>query len=307
MACGRGTSNGRPRFSMAAVKVIQQPELSKRLFKIIKSENRIISAHETAAGGGIDIAKQLSEWGESTGDDAVSDLSDKFGVLLAEIGEQEYRYAENLDDHRNILKQIRNTESSVQPARDEKTKVTDEIHKLKLKEPGSSRLATLEQELVRAEAKTLVAEAQLTNITRQKLKEAYDVHLAATIERAEKQIILARHGRRILNLLDDTPVVPGDTRQPYDASDQAHQIIIDAEDDLKNWEPQLEPIPSAGGGLGANLMPGRGTEGAPSTEEQGSEGRGASRSSYRKEPREHREGVMGTTKDSVMQAAPTAA
>lgn len=104
-------------------------------------------------------------------------------------------------------------------------------------------------------------------------------------------------------------MVPGDTRQAYDSSDQAHQILADAEEDLKNWEPQLEPIPSAGGGLGANLMPGRpeAMEGAPSTEEQASEGRGVSRSSYRKEPRERREGVMDTTKDNVMQAAPTAA
>ena len=48
--------------------------------------------------------------------------------------------------------------------------------------------------------------------TRQKVKEAFDLQFAATIERAEKQIILAKHGRRMLNLLDDTPVVPGDVR-----------------------------------------------------------------------------------------------
>lgn len=88
--------------------------------------------------------------------------------------------------------------------------------------------------------------------------------------------------------------------------------MSDAEEDLRNWEHHLEPIPSAGGELGANLMPGRGaeatTEGAPSTERaESEEGRGASRSSYVKEPREHREGVMDTGKDAGMQAAPTAA
>ena len=70
----------------------------------------------------------------------------------------------------------------------------------------------LEQELVRAEAENLVAEAQLSNVTRQKVKEAYASQLAAVIERSEKQAIIARHARRMLNLLDDTPVVPGDTR-----------------------------------------------------------------------------------------------
>jgi hypothetical protein len=42
--------------------------------------------------------------------------------------------------------------------------VSDEIQKLKYKEPQSAKIAQLEQELVRAEAQSLVAEAQLTNI-----------------------------------------------------------------------------------------------------------------------------------------------
>jgi hypothetical protein len=90
--------------------------------------------------------------------------------------------------------------------------------------------------------------------TRQKLKEAYDLHLAATIERAEKQIILARHGRRLLNLLDDTPVVPGDPRKPYKYGHEAHQILDDADGELRAWEPDVEPI-GRGGELGPNLMP----------------------------------------------------
>ena len=54
----------------------------------------------------------------------------------------------------------------MQPSRDNKTKISDEIAKLKYKEPTSPKLVTLEQELVRAEAQNLVAEAQLTNIVR---------------------------------------------------------------------------------------------------------------------------------------------
>lgn len=91
--------------------------------------------------------------------------------------------------------------------------------------------------------------------TRQKIKEAYDVHFAATIERAEKQLILAKHGRRILNLLDDTPVVPGDVRQPFAQANEARQVLADAEQELQSWQPTLEPIHSNAGGLGSNLMP----------------------------------------------------
>ena len=91
--------------------------------------------------------------------------------------------------------------------------------------------------------------------TRQKLKEAYDVHFAATIERAEKQLILAKYGRRLLNYLDDAPVVPGDERQPFAHANEARQVLSDAEQELQAWQPHLEPVHSSAGNLGTNLMP----------------------------------------------------
>jgi hypothetical protein len=151
-------------FSISTLRGIQQAELSKKLYKLIKTENHAIGAYETAGRERLSIASQLSDWGESTNDDSVSDISDKIGVILSEIGEQEDLFAQNLEDYRAILKQIRNIESSVQPSRDQKTKISDEIQRLKYKEPSSPKLVTLEQELVRAEAQNLVAEAQLTNI-----------------------------------------------------------------------------------------------------------------------------------------------
>lgn len=149
---------------MATLRGLQQPELSKKLFKIIKNENLVIGAYESAGRERVSIASQLSDWGEATGDDAVSDISDKLGVLLSEIGEQEDLFAQNLEDYRGVLKQIRNTESSVQPSREHRNKIADEIQRLKYKDPTNTKIVTLEQELVRAEAQNLVAEAQLTNV-----------------------------------------------------------------------------------------------------------------------------------------------
>lgn len=164
-ARGSGSSTtGKPGLSFSSLRGTVQPELSRKLFKLIKSENNLVSAHETAGRERVSIAQQLSEWGEHTGDDAINDISDKIGVILSEMGEQEDTYAHAIDDSRGILKTIRNTEKSVQPSRDGKSKVADEIQKLKLKEPESPRLVVLEQELIRAEAENLVAEAQLTNI-----------------------------------------------------------------------------------------------------------------------------------------------
>lgn len=195
----------------------------------------MINSYEAAGHEQQSIATQLSEWGEQTGDDAVNELSDKLGVLLSELGRLEEAFAQNLEEHRGVLKQIRNCESSVQPSRDHKAKIHDEINKLKYKDPTSTRIVTLEQELVRAEAENLVAEAQLTNVTRSKLKEAFAVQFVAVVERAEKQTVLARHALRMLNLLDDTAVVPGQTLPPFEHDREARQILLDAEEELKDW------------------------------------------------------------------------
>ena len=113
---------------------------------------------------------------------------------------------------------------------------------------------------MRAEAQSLVAEAQLTNITRQKFKEAYDLHTAAIIERAEKQIILATQARRVLNLLDDAPIVPGEERPAFQNGDQAQSVLGDAETMLRKWTSSTEPIHTSSGKLGTNAMPAGATE-----------------------------------------------
>lgn len=105
--------------------------MSKKLYKLIKSERDAITAYEKAGHERASIASQLSDWGDETNDDAVSDLSDKLGVLMSEMAEQEDAFAQNLEESRGVLKAIRNTEKSVAPSRDHKAKVADEIQKLK--------------------------------------------------------------------------------------------------------------------------------------------------------------------------------
>lgn len=169
--------------------------------------------------------------------------------------------------------------------------IQDEIQKLKYKEPESTKLVTLEQELVRAEAQSLVAEAQLTNITRQKFKEAYDLHTAAIIERAEKQILLAQQARRLINMLDDAPIVPGEERTPFQHTEAAREVLNDAEGSLRNWTPSVEPIRSAAGQLGSNAMPGNVEQSA--AEEQ---------AMHTAQARIHGQAHQGETEHTQMQA-----
>jgi hypothetical protein len=63
------------------------------------------------------LQQQLSIWGENCDDD-VSDVTDKLGVLIYEIGELEDQFVDRYDQYRVTIKSIRNIEASVQPSRD---------------------------------------------------------------------------------------------------------------------------------------------------------------------------------------------
>lgn len=163
-SASQSSGPGRGAFSFRSLRGATHTDAARRLIRIVKSQSALVAAHETAARERNSIATQLSEWAEQTGDEAVSDIADKVGVVLGELGEQEEVYSHGLEDARGRIKAIRNTERSVQPSREGKGKIADEIQKVKFKEPESTRLVVLEQELVRAEAENLVAEAQLNNV-----------------------------------------------------------------------------------------------------------------------------------------------
>ncbi|QSL66562.1 hypothetical protein MERGE_000944 [Pneumocystis wakefieldiae] len=205
--------------------------------KLIKMENSLVSAYEAAGREQQVVASQLSQWGEETGDDAIGDLSDKVAVILSEIGDIEENHASQIDDSRRVLKTIRNIENSVQPLRDAKQKLIDQIVILKHKDPESIKLIEQEQKLVRLEAENLVAEAQLTHVSRQKLKEAYNMYFLSVQERAEKQCLLSHYGRKLLDLLDDNPVIPGDARIAYESEKEAKELLLEAEEALHSWRP----------------------------------------------------------------------
>jgi hypothetical protein len=116
-----------------------------------------------------------------------------------------------------------------------KQKITDHIAQLKYKEPNSPKIVVLEQELVRAEAVSLVAEAQLSNTTREKLKGAYNYQFEALQEHCERLAIIAGYGKHLLELIDDAPVTPGETHAAYDGYEASKAIVQDCEDTLTNW------------------------------------------------------------------------
>ncbi|EEB07538.1 protein kinase inhibitor [Schizosaccharomyces japonicus yFS275] len=225
------------------------PELAKRLAVLVKMEKNVMRSMETVSRERRECARQLSYWGEDCDDD-ISDITDKLGVLFYELAELEDYLIDRHDQYRVTMKAVRNIEASVQPSREKKQKLLDQIYMLKHKDPESPKLINLEQELVREEAACLVAEAQLSNITREKFKQALTYNLDALFEHGEKMALIASYGKHLLNLIDDTPVTPGETRPAYDGYETSKQIIVDAERALSTWtsesayEEKAQEVPS---------------------------------------------------------------
>ncbi|KAM9916784.1 hypothetical protein OXX80_013484, partial [Metschnikowia pulcherrima] len=123
------------------------PELARKLAQLVKMEKNLMRSIEITASERKEVARQLSVWGEGNDDD-ISDITDKLGVLIYEIGELEDQFIDRYDQYRITLKSIRDIEGSVQPSRERKQKITDQIAYLKYKDPQSPKINVLEQELV---------------------------------------------------------------------------------------------------------------------------------------------------------------
>ncbi|QLG74863.1 hypothetical protein HG535_0H01900 [Zygotorulaspora mrakii] len=217
------------------------PELARKLSQLVTTEKGVLRSLEVVSNERRAAARQLSLWGADNDED-VSDVTDKLGVLIYELGELQDQFIDKYDQYRITLKSVRNIEASVQPSRDRKEKITNEIAHLKYKDPQSPKVPVLEQELVRAEAESLVAEAQLSNITREKLKAAFNYQFDSIRELAEKFALIAGYGKALLELLDDSPLTPGEARPAYDGYEASRQIIIDAEIALESWTLEVAAV-----------------------------------------------------------------
>jgi hypothetical protein len=65
----------------------------------------------------------------------------------------------------------------------------------------------------------------LSNITREKLKAAFTYQFDAMREHCEKLAIIAGYGKHLLELVDDTPVTPGETRNAYDGYEASKALV----------------------------------------------------------------------------------
>ncbi|KAK7203577.1 Eisosome component PIL1-domain-containing protein [Myxozyma melibiosi] len=236
------------------------------LSRLVKSFSPVISHYKSAASAACTTAQLLSDWGDVTGDLAVSDVADKFGVVFHEVASVDMRYVSQLEEFKDSLATILDVASSIKPVKAHQAKLREQLNRAlaasnSASSPtsmssGSSQLTTsqlikqeeniakqqrkveqLQREIVRADAESLVADAQLQNATRERLRVAAQCHLDALQERCERGLVLAKYGRRIARLLDGDVIVPGQSIPEYGGERAARELMSRLEDELRTWRP----------------------------------------------------------------------
>lgn len=61
--------------------------------------------------------------------------------------------------------------------------------------------------------------------------------------------------------------MPGDKHPAFDAEHKGHSILIEAESELRSWQPTLEPVESQSGNLQTNatVLPSEATVASPTS------------------------------------------
>lgn len=206
--------------------------LVKRISQLAEVDKNYITALSIISRERKEAAKMISFWGSESIEEDVDDISDKVGVLMWEMSELEKRLAEKYEKSKNLLEIIKDIEASTQPVRDQKKKLVTRINKLQLRDPTSLKLFTLDESLARLEAESLVAEAQLSNVTREKLKQAFTIKFDALSEFSQSLIELSKCGKEITDLLNSEPLIPGFEKEKYDGREKASKFLLDLENFL---------------------------------------------------------------------------
>ncbi|KZZ96243.1 sphingolipid long chain base-responsive protein PIL1 [Ascosphaera apis ARSEF 7405] len=61
-------------------------------------------------------------------------------------------------------------------------------------------------------------------------------------EQAEKEALIASYAKHLLELIDDNPITPGETRTAYDGYEASKALIQDCENALTHWAPSSAAV-----------------------------------------------------------------
>ncbi|RIA84553.1 Eisosome component PIL1-domain-containing protein [Glomus cerebriforme] len=217
---------------------------TKHLSKLLTAERGVWNALSTLTYEQSEAAKYLNIWGKSEDVD-LSDITEKFSLLITKLSETEGVLADRYSQYRGHLKDIRGREEAMKDQRLKKETLWNKIEKEERKashskhsETAEQKLKDLHKELEKIEKETIAEETALQDFKRQKLRTALLLQLDALLEFGEKVIIIANYSMDIVEQIPIETTSPGEPRKTYTGQGKTSQAISDASTSLSTWTPK---------------------------------------------------------------------
>lgn len=151
-------------------------------------------------------------------------------------------FQDSVDQYRETLKSISVKESSLQPGRDQKRKIKDQIERLQNSYSSMDKLNNLKEQLAQLEEFTAPDEAEMNNFKRIATREGLYLLLNGMHAMASKSDIISTFGKYIVDELDVEPVKVGEERRPYEKAEKTKRIQDDAERAIEQWNPDKAKV-----------------------------------------------------------------
>ncbi|KAF1797360.1 Eisosome component PIL1-domain-containing protein [Mucor lusitanicus] len=221
-------SSDRPLSEKGLLGVLEYSQKSSRCIGQLADDNRV-------------SANNLMTYGSVLGDD-LTDVTSRLGHLLIQWSNILMEFQDSVDQYRDTLKSITVKEASLQPGRDQKRKLRDQIERLQNSLSSMDKVNNLKEQLAQLEEFTAPDEAEMSNFKRIATREGLYLLLNGMHAMSSKSDIISTFGKYIVDELDVDPVKAGEERRPYTGAEKTKRIQEDAQRAIEQWNPDKAKV-----------------------------------------------------------------
>ncbi|KAI5124602.1 hypothetical protein M0805_004213 [Coniferiporia weirii] len=180
-------------------------------------------------------SKELYMWGQHENED-LKDVTDRLAYLSFVQGALSGTLSSELDASRASLKVLRNAENALEPKRNERISLQNQIARLEHDQQKGSdkRIADLKRQLQKAEEDDSTAEKDLEILKRRTVIESERSKWAALREYGEKLVLLAEASTSLVSAL---PTIPPSADRPYTGARSTAATRASLQHALDNYKP----------------------------------------------------------------------
>ncbi|KAI9483000.1 MAG: Eisosome component PIL1-domain-containing protein [Benjaminiella poitrasii] len=213
----------------------------KGLLGVLEYTNKLSRDVAQLADNNRVSANNLMSFGCHLGDD-LTDVTQKMGHLLIEWSNIIMEFSEAIEQYRETLISISTKEAILQPGRDQKRKLKDNIERLQSSFSSMDKVNSYKEQLEQLEKFTEPDEIEMSNFKRIATREALYLLLNGMHAMASKTDIISTFGKYIVDELDVQPVEVGQERPQYLAEEKTKRIEEDTMRAIAGWRPDRAKV-----------------------------------------------------------------